>query len=62
MTEYTIYYNKTEGPKATVTVPRNETAVIITGLIVGVTYIFEIVANSTSLPSEAATSPSITIG
>ena len=62
VTRYIIYYNKTEGPKATLTVAKNKTNATITGLIVGATYVLEIVANSTTLPSEAATSPAITIG
>ena len=59
VTEYIISYNKTEGPNARVTVETNAT---ITGLIVGATYVFEIVANSTTLPSEVVTAPAITIG
>ena len=59
VTGYIIY---TEGPKATVIVSENKTTATITGLVVGATYILEIIANSTTLPSEAATTPSITIG
>ena len=62
VTEYIIYYNKTEALKATVTVPKNETNSTINNLIVGATYVFKIVANSTTIPSEAATAPAITIG
>ena len=63
VTGYTIYYqysmilhSMTAEAKATAT---NAT---ITGLIAGVTYSINVVANSTTLPSTVTTAPDITIG
>ena len=57
MTGYTIY----SGPLLNWTAEANVTSGIITGLIAGVTYSVNVVANSTTLPSTATTASNITI-
>ena len=57
MTGYTIY----SGTLHTMTAEANATSGIITGLIAGVTYSVNVVANSTTLPSTVTTASNITI-
>ena len=61
VTGYTIYYQYNEALHS-VTTEATPTSATITGLIAGVTYSINVVANSTTLPSTVATAPDITIG
>ena len=61
MTGYYIYYH-CSGTLHSMMADANSTNATITGLIAGVTYSVNVVANSTMLPSNETTAPDITIG
>ena len=61
MTGYYIYYQYSMILHS-MTAEATPTSATITGLIVGVTYSINVVANSTTLPSNVTTAPDITIG
>ena len=61
MTGYTIYYQYNT-VLYSMTAEATATSATITGLIAGVTYSINVVANSSTLPSTVTTAPDITIG
>ena len=61
MTGYYIYYQYNMTLHS-MTAEADATSATITGLIAGVTYSINVVANSTTLPSIVTTAPNITIG
>ena len=61
VTGYYIYYQYS-GTLYSMTAEADATSATITGLITGVTYSINVVANSTTLPSTVATASDITIG
>ena len=61
VTGYTIYYQYSMALPS-MTAEATTTSTTITGLITGVTYSINVVANSTTLPSNVTTAPDITIG
>ena len=61
VTGYYIYYQYSM-TLYSVTAEATPTSATITGLITGVTYSINVVANSTTLPSTVTTAPDITIG
>ena len=61
VTGYTIYYLYSQ-TLYSVMAKANVTSATITGLIAGVTYSINVVANSSTLPSIVTTAPGVTIG